>query len=418
MQVGWDSNDYQLDIGTAAGRAEYKRMIARDGELGITHAIFAPQNSKESSRYAPVESVDAWGWEESLWFSMGEKIRRGEWSPGNASDAVPAELQEMLDYAESHGVKLLAYVYPVLPFIHAGAEPRNGENGDGWLFDGVRDTKTGAYKPNFNNNNKPGQPVIPNCTEPGTAPYSRCQDTRASLSNVEWQDYLAQTLIDFVTKTGAGGFAYDYTAFRDWRPKTDYDAWRGWTRILAKLRAAHPDIVMDHRQSNHQWGAWSQAAGSYSEPIAGDENPESYGSKGVSGVTTLSTDHVLANNLRVVNSVYRGRQLLPNSRIPGFMSHQVCRSHALSYTHTLSRARARAHSLSLSLSHVRTIVFFSAFCSSGAPSTHWCISLSHVLCVLSHFPSFPFSDGALIRRWRRPGDKAVLERHGTLPARF
>ena len=28
-QVGWDSNDYQIDVGTAAGRAEYKRMIDR-----------------------------------------------------------------------------------------------------------------------------------------------------------------------------------------------------------------------------------------------------------------------------------------------------------------------------------------------------------------------------------------------------
>ncbi len=64
-------------------------------------------------------------------------------------------------------------------------------------------------------------------------------------------------------------------------------------------------------------------AGSYSEPIAGDENPESYGSNGVSGVTTLSTDHVLANNLRIVNYVFRARQLLPNVRVPGFMSHQT-----------------------------------------------------------------------------------------------
>ena len=44
--------------------------------------------------------------------------------------------------------------------------------------------------------------------------------------------------------------------------------------------------------------------------------------KGVSGVVTLSTDHVLANNLRIVNYVYRGRQLLPNSRVPGFASHR------------------------------------------------------------------------------------------------
>ena len=46
MQVGWDANDYQIDIGTEAGRTEYKRMLDRDSSLGITHAIFAPQNTK------------------------------------------------------------------------------------------------------------------------------------------------------------------------------------------------------------------------------------------------------------------------------------------------------------------------------------------------------------------------------------
>ena len=34
---------------------------------------------------------------------------------------------------------------------------------------------------------------------------------------------------------------------------------------------------MDHRQSAHAYGPWYQLAGSYSEPIAGDENPETYG---------------------------------------------------------------------------------------------------------------------------------------------
>ena len=41
VQVGWDSNDYQIDVGTAAGRTEYKRMLDRDSSLGVTHAIYA-----------------------------------------------------------------------------------------------------------------------------------------------------------------------------------------------------------------------------------------------------------------------------------------------------------------------------------------------------------------------------------------
>ena len=87
-------------------------------------------------------------------------------------------------------------------------------------------------------------------------------------------------------------------------------------RVLALLRSDNPDIVMDHRQTSHLWGPWSHAAGSYTEPIAGDENPESYGAAGQGGVPTLSTDAVLANNMRRVNYVFRTRQLEPNVRIP------------------------------------------------------------------------------------------------------
>eukprot|EP01050_Picozoa_sp_SAG11_P002505 SAG11_NODE_128_length_15542_cov_6.432105_7_plen_133_part_00 len=68
VQVGWDSNDYQIDVGTEYGRAVYKRMFDRDASLGITHAIYAPQNSKRSAINA---SSDVWGWEESLCVSTG-----------------------------------------------------------------------------------------------------------------------------------------------------------------------------------------------------------------------------------------------------------------------------------------------------------------------------------------------------------
>ncbi len=91
VQVGWDSNDYQIDIGTAAGRAEYQRMLVRDGELGITHAIFAPQNTRQSTRAA---ATDSWGWEETLLFSMGEQIRRREWDPSQPGAALPSEVRE------------------------------------------------------------------------------------------------------------------------------------------------------------------------------------------------------------------------------------------------------------------------------------------------------------------------------------
>ena len=51
-------NDYQIDIATPEGRAEYKRIIDRAAQFGITSLLFAPQNSDVSSR---ANNSDAWG---------------------------------------------------------------------------------------------------------------------------------------------------------------------------------------------------------------------------------------------------------------------------------------------------------------------------------------------------------------------
>ena len=48
INVGWTENDFQIDISTAEGRAEYKRLIDRASELGLTHILFAPRNSDVS----------------------------------------------------------------------------------------------------------------------------------------------------------------------------------------------------------------------------------------------------------------------------------------------------------------------------------------------------------------------------------
>jgi len=79
----------------------------------------------------------------------------------------------------------------------------------------------------------------------------------------------------FMELTGSGGWAWDHDIFAG-PSSLKYGQWRGWMRILATLRASHPDMVMDHRQTAHAWGPWYQMAGSYDEPIAGDENPETY----------------------------------------------------------------------------------------------------------------------------------------------
>ena len=73
VNIGWCENDYQVDIATAAGREEYKRIVDRASQLGITHLLFAPRNSDVSSA---ANNTDPWGWEQILWFGMGQKRAR------------------------------------------------------------------------------------------------------------------------------------------------------------------------------------------------------------------------------------------------------------------------------------------------------------------------------------------------------
>lgn len=290
VQVGWDTNDYQMDVANASDWAEYKRLLTVASQMGVTHTTFAPRNTKQSLR---ANCTDAWQWEETLWLSMGEKIRQQRWLP--LRDPVPQDIQEFVAFGKSVGIQYLAYAYPTLPFEGDGAEPANG---DGWLYDA-------SFHP---------------------TPQQMSSNRKASLADPEYQDYFAKLLIDFLTATGAAGYAWDYGISGDWRQPSTYAEWQGWMKVLARLRAAHPDCVMDHRQTAHRWGPWYMLAGSYVEPISGDENPESYGAAGQGAVPTLSTDHVLADNMRRINMQYRAQQFQPNQRVPGFMFHQTERS--------------------------------------------------------------------------------------------
>ena len=76
--------------------------------------LFAPSNSDVSRRRL---SRDDWHWENVLWLGMGQKIREDEWDP--ATGPIPASVKEMLDYARSKRLGLLAYVYPVLGFLQS-----------------------------------------------------------------------------------------------------------------------------------------------------------------------------------------------------------------------------------------------------------------------------------------------------------
>ncbi|PYX67664.1 MAG: hypothetical protein DMG78_27220, partial [Acidobacteria bacterium] len=99
VEVGWTLNDYQIDVGTPEGQAEYKRIIDTTAELGIKNLLYAPANSKLSVR---MNSTDSWSWEYVLWLNLGERIRKGDWDP--LKDPIPASVAEMLSYAKQKHV--------------------------------------------------------------------------------------------------------------------------------------------------------------------------------------------------------------------------------------------------------------------------------------------------------------------------
>jgi hypothetical protein len=138
---------------------------------------------------------------------MGEQLREAVWEP--SSDTVPQDILDMVAYANSKGVKLLAYAYPCLAFQ--------------------------AQKKHLIGNS-------------------------LDISPPEVQDWWIKTMIAFLAKTGGAGYAWDHNIFAGGEDLR-YMQWRGWMRILAALRAEFPEMVMDHRQTNHMWGPWYQPAG-------------------------------------------------------------------------------------------------------------------------------------------------------------
>lgn len=153
--VGWDSDDYQIDISTIQGVEEYQRLIDRCSQLGIKSITFAPSNANVSNRQ---DTEDDWGWESVLFLSLGQKIRQEQWKPFR--DPIPPTIQYLLDYAASKQVKLVPYVYPPLGYRSQGKD-------QAWLY-----------------------------------PSSHCKTVCASLASIEFQQYFLQLLIDFARVTG------------------------------------------------------------------------------------------------------------------------------------------------------------------------------------------------------------------------
>ena len=268
--VGWCANDYQIDVGTAAGRDEYRRVFDQASASGAEYVLYAPSNSALSRRE---DSVDDWSWEHVLWLGLGQKIRRNEWNP--RTSAVPPSVREMVSYARGRQLGLLAYVYPVLPFA------QNAK----WLV-----------------------------------PSRDPRRMMSSLGNRALQDWLIAELVAFHHRTGIAGYSFDHT-FLTFEGTSRYAQWWGWRRVMEELRRRIPDIVIDGRQAYHQYGPWSWLAGSYPHPTFNDEQPESF-----TPFPDLHFDRVSADRERYTAYRYRNYEFAPSELVPGYMTHQTSRS--------------------------------------------------------------------------------------------
>jgi hypothetical protein len=269
VNVGWTENDYQIDVSTASGREAYKRIIDQAAAIGIKYIVYAPTNSKLAKF---TQAVDDWHWEEVLWLGLGIKIRKNQWDPH--TDSLPSSVRKMLNYAKSKGVKLLAYVYPVMPF----------QQNKKWLVT----VNEGGHQKQY-----------------------------ANLGNRTFQNWLIDELTAFKKKTGIGGFSFDYT-FLNYPGKSVYAQWKGWQRVMRTLRKRFPNIVIDGRQAYQYYGPWSWLAGSYPHPTSTDEQPESF-----TPFPDLHTDRVSADRARYANYRYRIRDYCPAYLMPGFITHQT-----------------------------------------------------------------------------------------------
>jgi hypothetical protein len=275
VHVPWCENDYQIDVATPNGWEEYQRIIDRAAELGCRYTLFTPANSGLSNLK---ENRDAWGWENVLFFALGQKIRKGEWNP--ARDPVPSSLQEMLAYGASKNIRLISYSYPSLPFL---------QNPEWTKWAG--DKAGGRFG--------------------------------ADTGIRSFQDWWIGNLVDFARVTGAGGYSFDHWWISYDNASSKYAQWFGCRRILETLRERIPGIVIDGRQQYMNFGPWTWLAGSYPHPTLTDEQPESF-----TAFPDLHTDRVSANRQRFAAWTYRMQRFCPPEIMPGFITHQSERSDA------------------------------------------------------------------------------------------
>jgi hypothetical protein len=281
VHVPWCENDYQIDVGTPAGRTEWKRILDQCAAVGVDNTLFTPANSA----VAPLkDNADAWGWENCLWLGLGQKIRKGEWNI--AQDPIPPSIQEMLDYARTKKVKLVAYAYPTLGW-------KQNPEWTAWCGG-----KTGGY-------------------------------IGIDTGVRSFQDWFVDQMVAFQKRTGIAGYSFDhwwiaYEPTKDGKkPTSKYAQWSGCRRIIEELRRRIPDVVIDGRQQYQWFGAWTWLGGSYPHPTTNDEQPGSF-----ENFPDLHFSRVSGDRQRWATWYYRMEQFTPWEIVPGYMTHQTPRNDA------------------------------------------------------------------------------------------
>jgi hypothetical protein len=278
VHVPWCENDYQIDVATPAGRAEWKRILDQCAAIGCDNTLFTPANSA----VAPLkDNADAWGWENCLWLGLGQKIRKGEWNI--EKDPIPPSIQEMLDYAKTKKVKLVAYAYPTLGW-------KQNPEWTAWCGG-----KTGGY-------------------------------VGADTGVRSFQDWFVDQLVAFQKRTGIAGYSFDHwwiayePTKEGFKPTSKYAQWFGCRRILQELRRRSPEVVIDGRQQYQWFGAWTWLGGSYPHPTTNDEQPGSF-----ENFPDLHFSRVSGDRQRWAAWYYHMEQFTPWELVPGYMTQQTPR---------------------------------------------------------------------------------------------
>ncbi len=270
--VPWCLNDYQIDIATPEGRAEYKRIldncrIARGRARDLRSHQLRPRQAR-GQHWTTGAGRTCCG--------SGSGRRCAQTSGRSTGEPCPPRCRRCSTTRAAKRLKLLAYVYPVLPFSQ-----------DPVLARVARQQPEAVLR----------QPRLPRL-----------------------QDWLIETLVAFHRRFGLGGYSFDHT-FLAYRGTSRYAQWAGWRRVMEELRRRVPEIVIDGRQAYHLYGPWGWLAGSYPHPTFNDEQPESF-----VPFPDLHFDRASADRQRYTAYRYKNYEFAPSEMVPGFITHQTSRA--------------------------------------------------------------------------------------------